>query len=234
MSRLVCRLVLAVFGSRVLRLQGLENISPRQDPFIVAFNHTTLYEALVVPSAMYFCREGKLVHFFADWNYLLYPGLGYVMRRGEPVVVTRKPARPRILNLLRPLYTHPVPSLERGRRLLEQGRSLGIFPEGTVNPDPRNLLMGDRGAAWLSLATGAPVVPGGIRFPEHTGDGPVAGSSRLEVEFGRPLRPGPELAGRDGELSAVKSWHAQIMRGISRLSGKTWSPQPMRRKHAHP
>ena len=225
-ANLGCRLLVTLFRKHLRNITGLEHVQPRNDPFIVALNHGSRLEALAVPAALAFHREGRLVHFFSDWNYLIIPGLGFFIRQNEPIVVTRKPARPRVLNLLRPFYTDRVPSMERGRRLLEQGRSVGIFPEGTVNRHQDHLMRGDRGAAWLSLLAGVPVVPAGIRFPVNEN-----GTSGMVVEFGRPMRPDPGLVGPDTPLSAAREWHACIMQEISRLSRKTWNHQMRRTKH---
>jgi len=231
-TRIATRTLLTAMGSRVRGITGAENISTRHDPFILCFNHGTRFESLLVPALLAYLREGRLVHFFADWNFQLIPVVGYIMRLGEPITVTRKPAKPRILNRLRPRYADSMPALERGRWWLERGESIAILPEGTVNRNPRELARGDRGAAWLSLATGVPVIPAGIRFPEHAEEERVPELSPLKLEFGRPMRPDASLAGRSGELSAVKEWHAVIMKEISRLSHKTWNPQLRRKKHA--
>jgi len=63
------------------------------------------------------------------------------------------------------------------------GALAGIFPEGTVNPEPGDGLMrGRKGAARIALASDAPVVPVGIwgtqgRWP------------KLGLHFRRPWRP---------------------------------------------
>jgi 1-acyl-sn-glycerol-3-phosphate acyltransferase len=159
------------------------------------------------------------VHFVADWNFRMIPGVGLLYRRGGAITVVRKPARPRFLNVLRPLYADPVPALERARRHLLAGRSVGIFPEGTVNRDPARLLAGRGGAARLSLETGVAIVPAGIRFPHRTDN--ALGS--MEIEFGAPLQP-PQIAGA-APLALVREWHAAAMTEIARLSGKQWNPR---------
>src|SRR5262245_30418449 len=166
LDRWLIRALALVGRSRVLSISGLEHVRPACDPFILALNHTSRGEALLVPALMTLYRHGRLIHFLADWNFRLIPGVGLLYRRGEAITVTRKSARPRLLNLLKPLYVHERSALERARAHLEAGRSVGVFPEGTVNRDPRRLLYGDRGAARLALQAGVPVVPAGIRF--HT------------------------------------------------------------------
>src|SRR5262249_15944983 len=130
-------------------------------------------ESLMVPAALCLNRGGRIIHFLADWNFRLIPGVGYIYSRAQVVTVTRKSAKPRFLNVLKPLYEQAVPPHERARRHLASGRSVGIFPEGEVNRDPDRMLRGRRGAARLSLETGAPVVPMGIRFPRHAPGRPI-------------------------------------------------------------
>jgi 1-acyl-sn-glycerol-3-phosphate acyltransferase len=119
----------------------------------------------------------------------------------------------------------PPGALNSARLYLETGRSVGIFPEGTVNRDPDRLLLGHRGAAYLSIATGTPVVPVGIRFPEA--DGRIGDHARMEVEIGAPLAP-PRPKSRRPTRAELTGWHATLMGEISRLAGKAWSPHTTR------
>jgi 1-acyl-sn-glycerol-3-phosphate acyltransferase len=211
---------------KVLSIGGLEHVRPLRDPFILALNHSTRTEALLVPALLFLHRGGRLIHFLADWNYRLIPGIGSVYRRAETVTVMRKPARPRILNVLKPLYRHRLPAFERARLLLASGRSVGVFPEGTVNRDSRRLLAGRRGAARLSLETGAPVVPVGIRFPGVEPGRPIDDRAVMEIRIGAPLFPPHASAARESwaPLAEVRAWHAIVMNEIGRLAGKLWTP----------
>jgi hypothetical protein len=67
----------------------------------------------MVPSLLFLHRSGRLVHFLADWNFRLIPGVGFLYARAQVVTVTRKSAKPRVLNLLKPLYEHAQLTLER-------------------------------------------------------------------------------------------------------------------------
>src|SRR5262245_41922489 len=214
---------LALFARRrVVSISGLEHVSPDCDPFILALNHNSRSEALLLPALLMLYRHGRLIRFLADWNFRLVPGGGLIYRRAETITVTRKSARPRLLNILKPLYTPPTSALARARAQLEAGRSIGVFPEGTVNRDPRQLLRGDRGAARLSLQTGVPVVPAGIRF--RAADGTSA-QPAIEVVIGVPMTPpGPGI--ERPTLADVRAWHARVMTEIGRLCGKDW-PYPM-------
>jgi len=215
---------LALLGRRQVRcVHGLEYVRPAHDPFILTINHTTRREALLVPALLVLHRGGRLIHFLADWHFRLIPGIGLIYRRGGAITVTSKPAKPRLFNLLKPLYRHRLATMERARRHLAAGRSIGVFPEGTVNRDPVRLLPGRVGAARLSLATGVPVVPVGIRFPGADSRAPIPDGAAMEVHIGPALHP---PAARDVSPAQVAAWHAAIMSEIGRLSGKTWAPSP--------
>jgi 1-acyl-sn-glycerol-3-phosphate acyltransferase len=72
-------------------------------------------------------------------------------------------------------------------RLLSEGKPVVVFPEGTRSRDGR-LLDPQPGIGWLTLKSGAPVVPARIWGTEvalpRSGRGRRA---RLEVKFGLPL-----------------------------------------------
>ncbi|MDQ7006472.1 MAG: lysophospholipid acyltransferase family protein [Acidobacteriota bacterium] len=225
LGRVLARLVLASFRERILHVEGLEHLAPHQDPLILVLNHSQRVEAVLIPTLLIVARAGKLVHFLADWNFRLYPGLNLIFRLSETITVVRKDARPRFLNLLKPLYRPDHPPLVEARRRLEAGAAVGIFPEGTVNRDPGRLLAGHPGAARLSLETGVKVVPAGIRFPEHPPDRPISDKARLALHVGAPLHPPTEHVGRRAPAAAVRSWHHRLMSELARLSGKTWQPR---------
>ena len=209
-------------------IRGLEHVRSDLDPFVLALNHSTRFEAMALPALLLYHRKGRHVHFLADWNFQMIPGIGLLYRRSGAIVVMRKSARPRFLNALKPFYAHAEPSHERALKHLKAGRSVGIFPEGTVNRDPERLLRGRLGAARLSLEAGVPVVPGGIRLVSGEARRP-----RYELILGAPLTPAvrsaPTIARAD-----VRDWHAVIMSEIARLSGKAWEPLPQEPRHGTP
>ena len=58
-------------------------------------------------------------------------------------------------------------AIEKARCLLEQGNSVGIFPEGRFSPQDGGFHEPRTGAARLALLTGAPVIPVGIYLPRE-------------------------------------------------------------------
>jgi 1-acyl-sn-glycerol-3-phosphate acyltransferase len=229
-DRLVLRALALLASRHVVAIHGLQHIRAGMDPFILAANHNTRRESVMVPALVFLHRGGRIVHFLADWNFRLIPGVGFIYARAQVVTVTRKPARPRILNSLKPLYEHSQSALERARTHLVGGRSVGIFPEGQVNRDPGRLLRGRRGTARLSLETGVPVVPMGIRFPAADPDLPICGREPMELHIGAPLMPPGPPQERAG-MRAVTGWHSVIMAEIARLSGKAWSAATKEANH---
>jgi 1-acyl-sn-glycerol-3-phosphate acyltransferase len=225
LTRLGTRLLVGWTGQRLIEIEGLEKIDPKHDPFILVINHTIRPEALIVPAALLFHRGGKHLHFIADWNSLLLPGIAWFMRRSRVIVLVKKDARPKFLNVLKPLYEPKVPPFDQARQILAAGGVVGIFPEAKAHLDPVKMLRGFPGAARLSLETGVPVVPVGIRFPEHQGLRPVAKSERMRVVIGEKLHPRNQFGDGKAPARAVREWHAEIMTEIARLAGKQWQPK---------
>ncbi len=78
---------------------------------------------------------------------------------------------------------------------IRAGALAGIFPEGTVNPDPAaGLVRGGKGAARIALATGAPVVPVGIwgtqdRWPKSGLHFRRPWRPAVAISYGQPIAP---------------------------------------------
>ena len=229
LDRWLLRAAALLARRQVIAVRGLEHVRAEADPFILALNHSTRIEALLIPALLVLWRDGRLIHFLADWNFRLIPGIGLIYRRAKTITVTRKPARPKVLNTLKPFYEHALPALDRTRALLAAGHSVGIFPEGRVNRDSQRLMPGRKGAAYLSLATGVPVVPVGIRFPAARDGRPISHRDAMKIDIGAPLSP-PSLTPRMA-LSDLDAWHAVVMTEIGRRSGKLWPPNQEQLPH---
>ena len=108
-------------------------------------------------------------------------------------------------------------ALDEAVATVRSGAVAGIFPEGTVNPDPGGpRLRGRTGVARIALAAGAPVIPVGIwgtqvRWP------------RTGLTFRRPLRPsvaltfGPpiEPKGDPSSLDDIQAFTTLVMTRIA-------------------
>lgn len=220
-TRFLTRATLVAAGSRVLDLEGMDQIGVDRDPFILVLNHTTALEALLVPGILMHFRQGRRVHFLADWNFMLVPPVALFYKCGQVIPVASKPARPAFLNRFRSLCTGGIPSQERARQTLLSGRSIGIFPEGTRNPSATHMLAGRPGAARLSIQTGVPVIPGGLVYTGQE-QGRAAGAfDEFSVRIGSPMTPPKPAQGV--ESGTIAEWHSEIMRAVARQCGKVWS-----------
>ncbi len=220
------RLVLAVVRGRIRSITGLAHVHPARGAFIVAANHACRRDAVFLPAVLLMARGGLPVHFLADWNFKLIPGVASLYRRAGAITVNRKPARPAFLDMLKPLLGAELSPYEAARRALEDGRAVGLFPEGTTNRDGGRLLRGRHGCARLSLETGAPVVPVGISYPDH----PLAPHKPLHapvrLDFGPPMVPPPLRRAARADVREVRCWHAAVMEAIARRCGKPWQVPP--------
>jgi 1-acyl-sn-glycerol-3-phosphate acyltransferase len=230
LDRFGIRLLGALQVRNGLILQGAAAVAPERDPFILVANHSCRREALLVPAVLMLLRDGRPVRFLADWNFRLIPGVGYVYERGGAITVALKDARPRWLNRFRPRYRRLGSPLQHARAHLAAGGSLGIFPEGTVCRGADRLLPGRMGAAHLSLATGLPVLPLGLRYAGRRESGEIDGGSALTMHFGAPLRP----PGGKIVRAALHDWHSRIMLALSDLAGQAWEPSDRHRDDPWP
>lgn len=228
LNRLIGRSVTSIVRGVVLRIEGLENIACERDPWILVLNHNQKIEAFVLPAILIHWRGGKTVHFLCDWNYFLIPVVAMLLRRSGTIPVMRKHARPAFLNAFKPYFLKRYPpAMKNAKEKLLAGEPVGIFPEGRANRHPGRLLRGQPGAARLSLETGAPIVPGAIRFPRHDPEFLVPDGEPMELHLGTPLAP-PATPTTFRHLRApaaeVQAWHDHVMETLAALSGKRWLP----------
>lgn len=127
------------------RVEGAEHI-PGDGPVILAGNHVTFIDSMILPLVC-----DRQVFFIGKDEYVTGKGIkGRLMAwffTGVGMIpVDRDGGR------------GGVAALMTGRRVLDEGKVFGIYPEGTRSPDGR-LYRGRTGIARLTLMTGAPVVP---------------------------------------------------------------------------
>jgi len=75
-DRLLLRDLVLIARRQILAVHGLQHVRASADPFILAANHSTCCESLLVPAALFLHRGGRIMHFLADWNFRLIPGVG--------------------------------------------------------------------------------------------------------------------------------------------------------------
>ena len=158
---LVC-LVLLVWLKLVRRLQvsGRENIPP-EGPVIFAPNHTSYLDPFVLAPVILPRRLG----FIAKKELFFFP-LGPILKGFGAFPVDRS--------------GDATGAVRTALTVLEDGLSLGIFPEGTRNHTEEPLLPLKRGVALMAARSGVPVVPVGI-------SGSRGFTARIRIRFGTPL-----------------------------------------------
>ncbi|GAA2394479.1 lysophospholipid acyltransferase family protein [Streptomyces glaucosporus] len=194
------------------RVEGAERI-PGSGPVILAGNHLTFIDSLILPLVV-----DRQVFFIGKDEYVTGKGLkGRLMAwffTGVGMIpVNRDGGR------------GGVAALMTGRRVLEEGKVFGIYPEGTRSPDGR-LYRGRTGIARLTLMTGAPVVPfamiGTDRVqPDGRGLPRIGRDRRITVRFGEPL-DFSRYDGMDRDRYVLRAVTDEVMSHVMRLSGQEY------------
>ncbi|UQA96449.1 lysophospholipid acyltransferase family protein [Streptomyces halobius] len=211
MSRIVLKAILR-FVMRVLfrpTVEGMERI-PGSGPVILAGNHVTFIDSLF----MVLCVKRQVFYIGKD-EYVTGKGvkgrlMAWFFSTGGMIPVDRDGGH------------GGVAALMTGRRVLEEGKVFGIYPEGTRSPDGR-LYRGRTGVARLALMTGAPVVPYaliGTDKVQPNGKG-MPRISPVTIRFGEPL-DFSRYEGMDRDRYVLRAVTDEVMSDVMRLSGQEY------------
>jgi len=155
-----------------VRLAGIERV-PRIGPAILAANHVSALDGIVLAYQVA-RRRSRPTRYLVAAEFFDRRFHGFWLRTFKQIPIRRGMS--------------DSGALDEAVATVRSGAVAGIFPEGTVNPDPGGpMLRGRTGVARIALAAGAPVIPVSIwgtqiRWP------------RTGLRFGRPLRPTVALA----------------------------------------
>lgn len=127
------------------KVEGLEHI-PTDGPAIIAGNHLSIADWLFVPLMV-----PRRITFLAKNEYFTSPGFKGKLQKWFFSGTGQYP-------IDRTGGDKAQAALDTARRLLGEGRLVGLYPEGTRSPDGR-LYKGKTGMARLALETGVPVIP---------------------------------------------------------------------------
>jgi 1-acyl-sn-glycerol-3-phosphate acyltransferase len=211
LSRKLLKVLLRIVMRVLFRpaVEGAENI-PGTGPVIMAGNHVTfidsMFLSLVVDREVFFIGKDEYV----TGKGLKGRAMAWFFRFAGMVPVDRDGGH------------GGVAALMTGKRILEEGRMFGIYPEGTRSPDGR-LYRGRTGIARLTLMTGAPVVPFAMIGTERiqpTGSG-MPRISRFAVRFGQPLEFA-RYEGMDRDRYVLRAVTDEVMSHVMRLSGQEY------------
>jgi len=162
-----------VLGSAVsrVRLEGAVDEIPKTGPVILAANHSSNLDALVIGSWI-IPTLGRRIHWLGKKELFAWPIVGWTAANGGVHPVDRDAA--------------DVEAFRLAKRILDEGNILFVFPEGTRSPDG-SLQEARDGVAVLAMRTGAPIVPIAI-----------AGSARVWPRKQKLPRPGGHVTIRVG------------------------------------
>ena len=152
-----------------LTVYGQEHV-PREGRAIIAGNHVTGLDPFVIAHAL---PNGRRIQYMAKKELFGVPLIGGLIDAGGSFGVDRS--------------GNDVSAIRTALRILQAGRLLGIFPEGTRGGKELH-----GGVALLALRGAAPVVPAYVWHARR----------RWHVRFGPPLAPAggvKELTERVGE-----------------------------------
>lgn len=163
-----------------IRVNGLENI-PSSGPIIIAANHCSFLDPPIIGLGI-----PRQITYLAKEELFAIPVLGWWLRSVGSYPVARGRGDVRIL--------------KTALRLLKEGKTLLIFPEGTRSADGIVQPL-ESGFAWLAIKANVPVIPiytaDTYRLMPRQARFPKPGVIRLNV--GEPVLPEPEDAGDSHE-----------------------------------
>lgn len=157
---------------------GKENIPPK-GALIFAGNHRHAIDPTVVMMS-----TDRIVHYMAKEE--LFKGLhGKIFNKIGLIKVYRG----------KPNYK----AIEEAEKILNNGGTIGIFPEGTRNKTQNNLLEFRKGAVRIAKSTNTPILPFAIK-----GEYKLFRKS-IKVEFLKPLKIGEDLEKENTKLMKLVS-----------------------------
>ena len=157
------------------KVEGLEYV-PDSGPVILASNHLAVADSFYLPLVV-----RRRITFLAKQEYFTGTGLKGWFTRWFYTAAGQVP-------IDRTDADAAQNALETAKRLLQQGKLLGMYPEGTRSPDGR-LYKGKTGLARLALETGVPVIPVAMIGTDVVN--PPGSKTwrfgRVTVRFGKPM-----------------------------------------------
>lgn len=192
-----------------VRVSGAEKL-PREGSFVLAPNHYSEFDPLIVALAVW--RIGRAPRFMAKESLFRVPVLGWVLKRTGMIPVARTSSA-----------ASAKQTMAQSAALVEHGRGVIVYPEGTLTRDPELWPMrGKSGAVRLALADGIPLIPMAQwgtqeimgRYQKGLSLWPLR--KPVRVLIGDPVDVS-DLRARAGEPAALTEATARLMDAITKL-----------------
>ncbi|UCG60288.1 MAG: 1-acyl-sn-glycerol-3-phosphate acyltransferase [Candidatus Zixiibacteriota bacterium] len=148
-----------------IRITGVENI-PREGGFILATNHRSYWDPLLVGSWAY-----RQVYFLAKKELFANPIFGWVITQTNALPVKRG--------------TIDRHAIRHCLDVLWKGYGLTVFPEGTRARESK-FLAPKPGIGIIASQAGVPIVPGYVHGSDRYGSC-LVGRTKLSIHFGEPI-----------------------------------------------
>lgn len=183
---------------------------PRRGAFVLAPNHYSEFDPLIVAIAVY--RAGRLPRFMAKDSLFRVPVLGSILRATGMIPVARASSAAAAKQTLR-----------QSHDLVEHGRGVIVYPEGTLTRDPDMWPMrGKSGAVRLALTGDIPLIPMAQwgtqqimgRYQKGLSLWPLR--KRVRVVVGDPVDLS-DLRGRAGDTAVLNIATERLMGAITAL-----------------
>ncbi len=191
------------------KVEGLENI-PDDGPALLASNHLAVVDSFYLPLMV-----RRRIFFLAKSEYFTEPGpkgrfKKWFFSSSGQIPIDRSGA------------SAAAGALSAGKRVIESGGLLCLYPEGTRSPDGR-LYKGKTGLARMALETGTPVIPVAmIGTDKINPPGTILPRpTRITLKFGKPL-DFSRYEGMAGNRFIERAVTDEIMYALMRLSGQQY------------
>jgi len=191
------------------KIEGLEYV-PDSGPVILASNH------LAVADSFYLCLVvRRRITYLAKSEYFTGTGIKGWFQRWFYTAAGQVP-------IDRTAADSAQAALETAARVLNAGKLLGMYPEGTRSPDGR-LYKGKTGMARVALNTGVKVIP--VAMIGTDGVNPPGSKmwrfGRVTVRFGKPM-DFSRFEGLEGNRFIERAVVDEVMYELMRLSGQEY------------
>lgn len=191
------------------KVQGLEHL-PRSGAAILASNHLAVADSFYLPLVV-----SRRITFLAKAEYFTGTGLKGRFQRWFYTVAGQVP-------IDRTDADSAQSALTTAQRILDAGKLLGMYPEGTRSPDGR-LYKGKTGIARLALETGVPVIPVAMVGTDvvNPPGSKMWRFGKVEVRIGKPM-DFTRFEGLAGNRFIERAVIDEIMYELMGLSGQEY------------
>lgn len=192
-----------------IRITGAEKL-PREGAFVLAPNHYSELDPIIVAVAVW--RIGRAPRFMAKESLFKIPVVGWILRKTGMIPVARSSSA-----------SAAKQTMKQSAELVEHGRGVIVYPEGTLTRDPDLWPMrGKSGAVRLALADGIPLIPMAQwgtqaimgRYQKGLSLWPLR--KPITVVIGDPVDVS-DLRERAGEQAALNEATTRLMNAITAL-----------------